>query len=65
MAKKKQKQSKHDQLDDLLVAFGLDVITHDQFWSKMKSYGYNQDDIDRWCEEYHNDAWHSKNQTAD
>jgi hypothetical protein len=48
---KKPRQTKYEHLHDLLGKFGLNVITHDQFWGQMKRYGYGQDDIDAWLAE--------------
>ena len=53
MAKKAKKQTKYEWMSDLLGRYGLDVITHEQFWGQMKRMGYGQDDIDKWCAAYH------------
>jgi hypothetical protein len=49
----KKPQTKYEFLSDLLGAFGRDAITREQFWAQMKARGYGQDDIDRWCDQYH------------
>jgi hypothetical protein len=50
---KRPTQTKYQWLGDLLGAFGRDAITREHFWVQMKARGYTQDDIDRWCDEYH------------
>jgi len=50
---KKKRPSKYEHLHDLLGKFGLNAISHDQFWGQMKRYGYGQDDIDQWLTEHH------------
>jgi hypothetical protein len=53
MAPRKKKPTKYEWMSELLGLYGRDVITSEQFWSRMKTMGYGQDDIDKWCERYH------------
>jgi hypothetical protein len=51
--KKFKPPTKYELMSDLLGAFGDNRITRDQFWGQMKERGYTQEDIDQWCEQYH------------
>jgi hypothetical protein len=45
--------TKYDTLHYLLGQFGDDRMTRAEFWKEMNARGYTQDDIDSWCEQYH------------
>ena len=47
------KLTKFEKLGYLLGQYGSDKIDMDTFWRQMQNLGYTQDDIDRWCEEFH------------
>jgi hypothetical protein len=49
----KKRPTKYEWLHDRLGKLGIDRLTLDQFWSEMRRYGFTQDDIDRFMEEYY------------
>jgi hypothetical protein len=48
-----ERSTKYERLGELLRKYGLDLINREQFWSEMKRQGFEQADIDQWCDEYH------------
>lgn len=44
---------KHERVSELLRLFGNDMIKIEEFWSQMREYGLDDDDIDAFCEGKH------------
>lgn len=40
---------KHEKVAELLRKLGHDMITIEEFWSQMRTYGLTDEDIDRFC----------------
>lgn len=41
--------SQHERVAELLRQLGHDFIDIEQFWSRMRSYGLTDEDIDKFC----------------
>ena len=54
MKKPKQPEpTKFQAIGELLKNYGNSVIDEERFWREMIRAGYNQDDIDWWCQEHY------------
>jgi hypothetical protein len=51
--KREKKPSKYEYINELLRNLGLGLIDLKRFWSDMDAQRFTQEDIDRWCDEYH------------
>jgi hypothetical protein len=50
---KTKPMTKYESLSYLLGAYGNGTMDTATFWKEMNARGYTSDDIDRWCDEYH------------
>lgn len=46
-------KTRFEQISTLLCDYGLSKIDRAQFNGQMAKLGISQEEIDRWCEEYH------------